>query len=151
MRLFAQARNAVSIVGDPDQGIYGWRSAHAGNLKQMRSDYSNVQVVNLEQNYRSSAWILKCSMTVIEQDTSRFKKTLEGTRGKGLQPVMRTLPDVYIEAKWIAREIRRLMALTGGMIRERDIAILVRTTSMTRTLEGALASVGLRYRMVRQV
>jgi DNA helicase II / ATP-dependent DNA helicase PcrA len=148
MRLLGQFRNAISIVGDPDQGIYGWRSAHAGNLAQMRSDYNNVQVVNLEQNYRSSQLILKCSMAVIEQDSGRFKKTLKGTRGKGVNPVLRTLGDVYLEARWIAREIRRVMGLTGGMIKERDIAILVRTTSMTRTVEGALASAGLRYRMV---
>jgi DNA helicase II / ATP-dependent DNA helicase PcrA len=90
-------------------------------------------------------------MSVIEQDSNRFAKTLVGTRGKGLQPVMRTLPDVYIEGKWIAREIKRVIGLTGRMIRERDIAILVRTTSMTRTLEGALASAGLRYRMVSAV
>jgi DNA helicase-2/ATP-dependent DNA helicase PcrA len=148
MRLFAQSCSAISIVGDPDQGIYGWRSAHAGNVKQMRSDYSNVLVVNLEENYRSSSWILKCSMAVIEQDSSRIAKTLVGTKGRGVQPVMRILADAYVEGKWIAREIKRVMGLTGGMIRERDIAILVRSSSMTRTLEGALAAVGLRYRMV---
>ena len=62
--------------------------------------------------------------------------------------MLRTLADVYVEAKWIAREIKRVMGLTGGMIKERDIAVLVRTTSMTRTLESALASARLRYRMV---
>lgn len=148
MRLFAQKCKAISIVGDPDQGIYGWRSANAGNLKQMRLDYKNVLVVNLEENYRSSTWILKLSLAVIEQDSMRFAKTLLGTKKNGEQPVLRVLADVHIEARWISREIKRVIGISGGMIKEKDIAILVRTASLTRPLEGGLASVGLRYKMV---
>jgi DNA helicase II / ATP-dependent DNA helicase PcrA len=148
MRLFSQRCKAISIVGDPDQGIYGWRSANAGNLKLMRSDYKDVIVVNLEENYRSSTWILKLSLAVIEQDSMRFAKTLLGTKSWGMQPVLRTLVDVHVEARWIAREIKRIIALTGGMVKERDITILVRTASLTRPIESGLASAGLRYRMV---
>ena len=148
MRLFAQKCKAISIVGDPDQGIYGWRSANIGNLSQMRNDYPNCLVVSLEQNYRSSTWILKVSMSVIEQDSTRFAKTLVGTKSRGIQPVLRTLANVHVEARWIAREIKRVIALTGGMIKERDIAILVRTATLTRPIEGGLAGAGLRYRMV---
>lgn len=149
MRLLSQKCKAISIVGDPDQGIYGWRSANAGNLKQMRTDYKNVSVVNLEENYRSSTWILKLSLAVIEQDSMRFAKTLLGTKSWGMQPVLRTLADVHIEARWIAREIKRIIALSGGMVKQRDIAILVRTASLTRPIESGLASAGLRYRMVK--
>ena len=149
MRLFSQKCKAISIVGDPDQGIYGWRSANAGNLKQMRADYKNVSVVKLEENYRSSTWILKLSLAVIEQDSMRFAKTLLGTKSWGMQPVLRTLADVHIEARWIAREIKRIIASTGGMVKQRDIAILVRTASLTRPIESGLASAGLRYRMVK--
>jgi DNA helicase-2/ATP-dependent DNA helicase PcrA len=148
MRLFSQKCNAISIVGDPDQGIYGWRSANVGNLKQMRIDYRDVVVVNLEKNYRSSTQILKLSLAVIEQDAMRFAKTLLGTKNSGPQPVLRVLADVHIEARWIAREIIRVIATTGGMIREKDVAILVRTASLTRTIETGLGRAGLRYRMV---
>lgn len=148
MRLFAQKCQAISIVGDPDQGIYGWRSANVGNLKQLRIDYNEVLVVNLEENYRSSTWILKLAMAVIEQDCMRFAKTLLGTKGYGMQPVLRSLNDVHLEARWIAREVKRILALTGGMIKEKDIAILVRTASQTRPIESGLAGAELRYRMV---
>lgn len=116
----------------------------------MRGDYHTVQVVNLEENYRSSTWILKLSMAVIEQDPTRFAKTLIGTKKWGTQPVLRTLIDVHVEARWIAREIKRIMGLTGGMIVGKDVAILVRTASLTRPIESGLASAGLRYRMVHQ-
>jgi len=148
MRLFAQKCQAVSIVGDPDQGIYGWRNANAGNLAQMRSDYANVKVINLEENYRSSQWVLKFAMAVIEQDTERFAKKLIGTRGAGCQPVLRTLANAHVEARWIAREIKRVMCLTGGLIKNEDCAILVRTGNMTRPIESALTTAGLKYRMV---
>jgi DNA helicase-2/ATP-dependent DNA helicase PcrA len=148
MCLFAQRCRAISIVGDPDQGIYGWRSANIGNLNQMRYDFTDCHVISLEQNYRSSTWILKLSLSLIEQDSTRFAKTLVGTKSRGIQPVLRTLANAHVEGRWIAREIKRIIALTGGMIKERDIAILVRTASLTRTIEGGLAGAGLRYRMV---
>lgn len=148
MRLFAQKCRAISIVGDPDQGIYGWRSANVGNLAQMRQDYGDCIVVSLEQNYRSSTWILKASITVIEQDPGRYKKTLIATKSKGTQPVLRTLVNVHVEGRWIAREIKRVIGLSGGLIKERDIAILVRSAPLTRPIEGGLGGAGIRYRMV---
>jgi DNA helicase II / ATP-dependent DNA helicase PcrA len=148
MTLFAQSCRSISIVGDPDQGIYGWRSAKAGNLRQMRVDYPVAQVVNLEENYRSSTWILRTSMAVIEQDSGRVKKGLKGTKKSGERPVLRTVGDVHVEARWIAREVKRIIGLTGGMIQEKDVAILVRTASLTRPIEAGLARAGLRYRMV---
>ena len=114
----------------------------------MRQDYKDVLVVNLEENYRSSHWILRVSLAVIEQDSARFAKTLLGTKTWGMQPVLRTLADVHLEARWIAREIKRIIGLTGGMIKEQDVAVLVRTASLTRAIEGAFANLSLRYRMV---
>lgn len=151
MRLFAQKCRAISIVGDPDQGIYGWRSANVGNMKQMRTDYEDVVVVSLEENYRSSTWILKLSLAIIEQDSTRFAKTLVSTKSWGSQPVLRTLADVHVEARWIAREIKRIIGLTGRMITEKDVAILVRTANMTRPIESGLARAGVKYRMVRSL
>lgn len=115
----------------------------------MQIDYDDVIVVNLEENYRSSTWILKASLAIIEQDSSRFAKTLLGTKCWGSPPVLRTLANAFVEARWISREIKRVTALTGGMIKEKDIAVLVRMTSLTRPIESAFTGAGLRYRMVR--
>ncbi|KAF6840954.1 ATP-dependent DNA helicase srs2 [Colletotrichum plurivorum] len=54
MRLFAQARERITIVGDPDQSIYGWRSAEIKNLYRLLRDYPDAEEVSLEENYRSS-------------------------------------------------------------------------------------------------
>jgi len=65
MSLMAQRHRRVTIVGDPDQSIYGWRSAEIKNLSRMRKDYPESIVINLQNNYRSSGCILNSAMAVI--------------------------------------------------------------------------------------
>lgn len=70
MTLFAQAARSVSIVGDPDQSIYGWRSAEVGNLDRMRTEFGDTQEIFLEENYRSTGAILEGALRVVEQGQS---------------------------------------------------------------------------------
>ena len=66
----------LCVVGDDDQSIYGWRNAEIGNLLKMQEEYKDHQVINLEENYRSTSSILKASMFVIEQDIARHSKSI---------------------------------------------------------------------------
>jgi DNA helicase-2/ATP-dependent DNA helicase PcrA len=61
MSLFAQQRSFITIVGDPDQSIYGWRSADIKNLGRMKTQWRDTLTVNLEENYRSSGSILRAA------------------------------------------------------------------------------------------
>jgi len=65
MSLLAQQTRRITIVGDPDQSIYSFRSAEIKNLFRMRTDYPESIVINLENNYRSSGCILNSAMAVI--------------------------------------------------------------------------------------
>ena len=67
MKLLASKHNRVTIVGDPDQSIYGFRSAEIENLRRMRVFFPNTIVINLEQNYRSSSAVLRLAQKIIEQ------------------------------------------------------------------------------------
>lgn len=67
MRCFAKAHLGVSVVGDPDQSIYGWRSAEIENLSKMTSDFDGVQSIYLEHNYRSTGAILAASHSIVAQ------------------------------------------------------------------------------------
>jgi DNA helicase-2/ATP-dependent DNA helicase PcrA len=71
------SRHSVSVVGDPDQSIYGWRSAEVGNLALMKHDFGGkrmkdgvesegVKQVFLEESYRSTGHILKAAKAIIE-------------------------------------------------------------------------------------
>ncbi|KAI9762490.1 MAG: hypothetical protein M1835_008027 [Candelina submexicana] len=146
MRLFAQSRKRVTIVGD--QSIYGFRSAEIKNLQRMRRQYPDTLVVLLEQNYRSSGSILLVALEVIQQDQSRPAKTLLPTHCVGSTPVLRKLPSASIEAQWIVSEIQRSIALTGHLLAYTDVAILIRSASLSRHIETALGKSGIPYRMV---
>jgi Superfamily I DNA and RNA helicases len=148
MNLFAAQNRRITIVGDPDQSIYGFRSAEIQNLRRMQRRYSNTSIVLLESNYRSSASILKSAQDVIEQDTTRPAKTLQATHSFGTLPVLRKLPTANAEATWMVLEIKRAIAMTGGLVRMSDIAVLLRSASLSTRIETAFGRAGIPYKMV---
>ncbi|EHL03101.1 putative ATP-dependent DNA helicase srs2 [Glarea lozoyensis 74030] len=115
MRLFASQRKRITIVGDPDQSIYGFRAAEIKNYKRMLRQYPDTVTIALEENYRSSASILMSALSVIEQDDARVKKSLMPTHLVGTRPVLRKLAGAYKEAEWIVTEIQRCQGMTGGL------------------------------------
>lgn len=148
MNLFATRNRRITIVGDPDQSIYGFRSADIKNLTRMQKLYKDTSVALLEENYRSSASILSSAQEVIEQDTSRPAKKLHPTHCVGSMPVLRKLPTAAAEAQWLVMEIKRSIALTGNLLNYSDFAILLRSASLSRQIESELGKNGIPYRMV---
>lgn len=148
MNLFAAQNRRITIVGDPDQSIYGFRSAEIKNLERMQRRYPNTSVVLLEDNYRSSGSILGSAEQVIEQDTARPVKKLHPTHGVGTMPVLRKLPTAAAEAQWMVTEIKRCITLTGHLLKPSDFAILLRSAALSRQIESELGKQGIPYRMV---
>ncbi|KAI0477825.1 UvrD-helicase-domain-containing protein [Xylariaceae sp. FL0804] len=148
MKLFAQAHRRITIVGDPDQSIYGWRSAEIKNLHRLLRDFPGTDEISLEENYRSSSSILHTSLKVIQQDQDRYKKALLPVHEKGTRPVLRKLKTSQDEADWIISEIKRIKLLSGNMVDCDDFAILLRSASVSRRIEAALGREGIPYRMV---
>lgn len=148
MNLFAAQNRRITVVGDPDQSIYGFRSAEIQNLRRMQKRYPHHSVVNLESNYRSSASILNSAQKVIEQDTERHEKSLQATHSSGTLPVLRKLPTANAEALWMVLEIKRCIAMTGGFLRISDFAVLLRSASLSTRIETAFGRAGIPYKMV---
>ncbi|KAL9118716.1 MAG: hypothetical protein Q9187_004735 [Circinaria calcarea] len=148
MRLFAAKNKRITTVGDPDQSIYGWRSAEIENLKRMQRQYPDTLVIHLEDNYRSSGGILLAALELIQQDDSRPPKPLLPTHCPGTTPVLRRLPSAAIEAAWIVSEIQRTIGLTGDLLSLSDFAILLRSASLSRHIESAMGKAGIPYCMV---
>lgn len=148
MRLFAAEKKRITTVGDPDQSIYGWRSAEIRNLKRMQKQYPDTLVIHLQDNYRSSGAILLAAQEVIEQDESRPSKFLLPTHCPGTMPVLRRLPSSEIEASWIVSEMLRMIGLTGHMLTFSDFSILLRSAALSRQVESAMGKAGIPYRMV---
>lgn len=148
MRLFAAQRKRVTIVGDPDQSIYGFRAAEQKNYKRLLKMYPETVTISLEENYRSSGAILLTALNIIEQDSSRVAKSLLATHTVGTRPVLRKLSDAHKEAEWIITEIQRIRGLTGELLDLNDFAILLRSAALSRLIESALGKAGIAYRMV---
>lgn len=148
MRLLAQQRQRITIVGDPDQSIYGWRSAEIRNLWRLLRDFPGTDEISLEENYRSSQSILDLSLLVIQQDKKRYQKVLKPTHNKGTRPVLRKLRSASVEAEWIVSEIRRAILMSGEMLNYSDVAVLLRSASLSRHIESALGKAGVPYKMV---
>lgn len=148
MRLLAQKQNRITIVGDPDQSIYGWRSAEIGNLRRLFEDFPGTDQIALEENYRSSQSILDTALSVIQQDSKRFQKILKPVHDKGTRPTLRRLKTSSEEARWIVSEIRRIQLMSGKMMGHGDVAILLRSAALSRQIESALGKAGIAYKMV---
>ncbi|KAK3303354.1 P-loop containing nucleoside triphosphate hydrolase protein [Chaetomium strumarium] len=148
MKLFAQRHRRITIVGDPDQSIYGWRSAEIRNLWRLLREFPDTDEVSLEENYRSSQSILDLSLLVIQQDKKRYQKALKPTHNKGSRPVLRKLKSASAEADWVVSEIKRVMMMSGSMLTHDDVAILLRSAALSRHIESSLGKAGIAYRMV---
>ncbi|KAJ1593076.1 hypothetical protein NDA11_004666 [Ustilago hordei] len=148
MRLVAASSQAVSIVGDPDQSIYGWRSAEIGNLDKMTKEFKGTQQARLEENYRSTGAILELALKVVQQDVSRVDKGLYTSHPRGLPVVLKCHGSAQLEAAYIASEIKRVIAHSGNMLNYNDVVILLRFNYLSRAIEAELQARGIESRMM---
>ncbi|KAG9030179.1 hypothetical protein FRB95_004272 [Tulasnella sp. JGI-2019a] len=151
VKLFADASNCLTIVGDPDQSIYGWRAAEIENLHKMAKDFLSTHQIHLEENYRSTATILAASHAIVSQDKARIAKGLFTSEGNGSPPVLQSCYNEHAEADFIADEIKRMMAHSGGMLDWNDFVILLRYNALSRPIESAFQKAGIPTRMLAGV
>jgi DNA helicase-2/ATP-dependent DNA helicase PcrA len=143
--LAAATRN-VTVVGDDDQSIYGWRGAEPRNLFDFERDFPETEVIRLEQNYRSTSVILDAANAVIARNLERHPKTLWTDQGGGDPIEFHEAGDDRGEAWWVADKIRRM--LDDEARSPDEIAILYRTHALSRQLEEQLLRVGVRVDIV---
>jgi len=143
--LLASRHRNLCVVGDDDQSIYRWRGAEIGNILDFERDYPDAMVIRLEQNYRSTATILAAAGAVVACNARRSGKTLWTENPAGDKVTLATLLDDLEEARFVAREIERLLA---GPWARREIALFYRTNAQSRSLEEALVRHRIPYVMV---
>ncbi len=136
----------LCVVGDDDQSIYGWRGAEIANLLEMEQHYPEVQVVKLEQNYRSTNVILTAANALIKNNVRRRGKQLWSRNGEGQKILLHTFADDEAEARAVAEEIEYARQIKR--IPWSEQAILFRTNIQSRPLETALRQAGVRYHLI---
>jgi len=105
LRLLAQARKNLCVVGDDDQSIYGWRGAEVDNILRFEHDFPGAIVVRLERNYRSTGHILAAASHLIANNRGRLGKTLFTDDEDGQRVKVRGVWDGEAEARLVADDI----------------------------------------------
>ena len=145
LRLLAQTRKNICVVGDDDQSIYSWRGAEVANILKFEKDFPGATVIKLEQNYRSTPQILAAASGLIDANSERLGKTLWTELPAGEKVRIIGIWDAPEEARRIGEEIERLES-EGAPLDE--VAILVRAQYQTREFEDRFIQIGLNYRIV---
>lgn len=147
MRLLTGVEGMFTAVGDDDQSIYAWRGANIENLQQLKVDYPQLKIIKLEQNYRSSARILKVANQVIANNPKLFAKTLWSRLGMGDMVKVVACQNEQHEADYVVNQITRDKLIGGDKIQYADFAILYRSNHQARVFEEALRSARIPYQM----
>lgn len=144
-RLLASKYQNIFIVGDPDQSIYMFRGANFRNILNFEKDYQNAKVIPLEENYRSTEYILDAANSVIKHNKERKEKNLWSRKGKGLKiKYLRAYDDKH-EMTLVIDEVKKL--LDSGKSKK-DIGILYRTNAQARLVEEQFLKANISYKVV---
>jgi DNA helicase-2/ATP-dependent DNA helicase PcrA len=149
IKLLGKGHGNVSVVGDDDQSIYGWRGADIRNILDFEKEFPAAKVVRLEENYRSTPGILEVANVAISANVGRRGKTLRPTRSGGEPVTLYATLDERDEADMVVDEIRSRQS--REQLELRDFAVLYRTNSQSRALEDSLRRNAIPYRIVGAV
>ena len=138
-------RGALTVVGDDDQSIYAWRGARPENLTQLKKDFPSLEVIKLEQNYRSTARILKVANELIANNPHEFEKTLWSEYGMGEPLRLIKCPSEDAEAERVAAEI--LTQKVRRSAKYSDFAVLYRGNHQAKLIELKLQHNQIPYNM----
>ncbi|HEB9427704.1 TPA: UvrD-helicase domain-containing protein [Campylobacter coli] len=135
----------ICVVGDDDQSIYSWRGAKIENILNFQSEFSNVKLVKLEQNYRSVGMILKAANNLISHNKKRLGKTLLCTKDEGEDIQILNSDNEKIESTLVTKKIKEL--LNAG-IYAGEIAVLFRINALSRSIEEAFMKEKIPYKLL---
>ena len=146
IHLLTDSHHNLSVVGDDDQSIYGWRGACIKNILDFPKHHKNCKVVRLEQNYRSSPAILEVANSIIAKNNDRHKKVLKaaGKVGENTLPQVLVFENEIEEAEQIAGEISHYQKMG---FKNREIAVLYRSNGQGPIIEAELRKMQIPYSM----
>ncbi len=145
VKLLVGERARFTVVGDDDQSIYSWRGARPQNLHLLQEDFPKLNVIKLQQNYRSSGRILHCANILIQNNPHLFDKTLFSEMGYGEPLRVLSAKNEEHEAERVVAELiaHKFMNRT----QYKDYAILYRGNHQSRLFEKLLMSNRIPYRI----
>lgn len=144
--LLHDGSNKIFVVGDDDQSIYSWRGAEVSNIINFDKNFSNTKIIKLEQNYRSTKFILDAANKLIKNNFSRSKKELWTQSHEGELISKFRAQNEQEEAKFAAKKIKDMIE-SNNKKSFRDFAIFYRTNAQSRAIEEIFIRESIPYRI----
>ena len=144
LQILAGDRDNITVVGDDDQSIYGWRGAKIENIQRFTKDFPRARTIKLEQNYRSTGNILKAANGLIKQNAGRLGKELWTDGNDGDLIKLYAGYNEIDEARYIIECVKQWSSEGNRFC---DAAVLYRSNAQSRVLEEALLRSRLPYRI----
>jgi DNA helicase II / ATP-dependent DNA helicase PcrA len=145
-RMLSEAHQNICVVGDDAQSIYSFRGADISNILNFKNDYEKAVEIPLEQNYRSTKYILQCADSIIKKNSKQLEKTLWTDNQEGETVTLLENYDERDEANRVVNYIHDLKLRKG--YDNNDFAILYRTNYQSRVFEEALRRKNIAYQLV---
>ncbi|MBQ8712731.1 MAG: UvrD-helicase domain-containing protein [Prevotella sp.] len=138
-------RQRVCVVGDDAQSIYSFRGANIDNILNFRSAYDNAKLFKLEQNYRSTQFIVQAANSLIRKNERQIPKDVYSKNEEGERLTLKPAYSDKEEAMIVCQDIKRIRRQDG--CEYSDFAILYRTNSQSRSFEEQMRKDGIPYRI----
>ncbi len=142
IELLCNESTNVFVVGDPDQTIYTWRGANINIIMDFEKNFEGTETIYLNQNYRSTQNILNGANSLIAYNKNRLKKDLFTENSLGQKIVHFTAASDDLEAEYV---VSKIFALEKEGVEYNDIAILYRSSYLSRAIEKQLMNVKIPY------
>lgn len=155
IKLLAPSKNKPNlvVVGDDDQSIYKFRGAAVSNILEFKKDYQEVQLIVLDDNYRSTQPILDSAYSsIINNNPDRLETKLKINKKLKSKQSKKTKPEI-VEFRTLNQEIDWTIDKTIHLIAQKDltykdIAILTRSNSQLEPYVKALKIAGLPFQRI---
>ncbi|MBI2463799.1 UvrD-helicase domain-containing protein [Candidatus Peregrinibacteria bacterium] len=158
---FQSTSKTICAIGDPDQSIYAFRGSNIDYFFRFSEDFPHATTLRLEENYRSSSFIIKASESLIAYNSKRIHRSLRPQFEDSTLVSVISANDGWKEAYGVTKKIQKLV---GGLdmiesghahyhvpsetFRFSDIAVLYRTKAQGRLIEASIKKAGIPCQMV---
>ncbi|MCS5593156.1 MAG: UvrD-helicase domain-containing protein [Porticoccaceae bacterium] len=143
VKTLVNEKQALTVVGDDDQSIYAWRGARPENLMQLQEDFPSLEIVKLEQNYRSTGRILGAANKLIDNNPHLIPKTLWSELGPGDPLRFITSENEDTECERVVNEIIDMRL--KRRCKYSDFAVLYRGNYQAKLVEIKLQTQNIPY------
>lgn len=138
----AQYNGNVMVVGDDAQSIYSFRGANFKNIMDFPNLFQNVEIIKIEENYRSVQPVLDFANHIYDGATEKYTKVLYTSKKQGALPSIIAASNSNMQSKFI---VEKILELREEGITLNDISVLFRSSFFSFDLEIELAKANIPF------